>query len=124
MSERFRRVAGTILVLISILLCLVPALFPFSRTETKFRSGERQDRGIPGISTERNGNVQVNTAYAEELTELPGIGETLSSLIVAERMENGPFYYAEDLEAVKGIGSGTLERFRDMIDLAQGESGE
>ena len=60
-------------------------------------------------------------AGAEELTELPGVGETISALIVAERDANGPFYYAEDLESVRGIGPATLAGCREMIDLSQEE---
>ena len=59
--------------------------------------------------------------FGQELTELTGVGETISALIVAEREANGPFYYAEDLESVRGIGPATLSRFREMIDLTQGE---
>ena len=74
--------------------------------------------------TEANGTVAVNSADAEELTALPGIGETLAAMIVAERDRNGPFRYAEDLLAVRGIGPKTLEKFRRMIDLTPAESGE
>ena len=83
-----------------------------------------QDRGIPEISTEEKGTVALNLDDAEELTVLPGVGETIAALIVTEREKNGPFHYAEDLEAVKGIGPKTLDGFRDMIDLTEGESGE
>ena len=43
---------------------------------------------------------------------------------IDERSENGPFYYAEDLEAVRGIGPKTIKRFREMIDLSLNESEE
>ena len=124
MFEKIRRFTGIFLILAGFAVSMVPLLFLKGFDEKLFRSGLRSEWGITGIETERNGIVAVNDADEEELRILPGIGEKLSGLIVQERKENGPYYYAEDLEAVKGIGPGILGRFRDMIDLAMGETGE
>ena len=121
MSDRIRRGAGIILAAAALALCLVPALSAGNGQAVRYRSGERQESGISEIRTETNGSVAVNTAEAEELTELHGVGETISALIVAEREANGPYYYAEDLESVRGIGPATLAGFREMIDLSQEE---
>lgn len=121
MSDRIRRGAGIILAAAALALCLVPALSAGNGQAVRYRSGERQESGISEIRTETNGSVAVNTADAEELTELHGVGETISALIVAEREANGPYYYAEDLESVRGIGPATLAGFREMIDLSQEE---
>ena len=121
MSDRIRRGAGIILAAAALALCLVPALSAGNGQAVRYRSGERQESGISEIRTETNGSVAVNTADAEELTELHGVGETISALIVAEREANGPYYYAEDLESVMGIGPATLAGFREMIDLSQEE---
>lgn len=121
MSDRIRRGAGIILASAALALCLVPALSAGNGQAVRYRSGERQESGISEIRTETNGSVAVNTADAEELTELHGVGETISALIVAEREANGPYYYAEDLESVRGIGPATLAGFREMIDLSQEE---
>ena len=124
MSEKAKRITGIVLILTSLAVVMIPLLFTKNAGEKRFRSGNGKEWGITQIETEKNGLIAVNEADEEELCTLPGIGETLSSLIVREREENGPYYYAEDLEAVKGIGPGTLGRFRYMIDLALGESGE
>ena len=124
MCKKIRVITGIMLILLSMAAGMIPLLFPKGSEAKRFRSGIKAEWGITRIETERNGMVSVNDADEEELRMLPGIGETLSSLIVQERTENGPYYYAEDLEAVKGIGPGILGRFRDMIDLAMGESGE
>lgn len=121
MSDRIRRGAGIILAAAALAICLVPALSAGNGQAVRYRSGERQESGISEIRTETNGSVAVNTADAEELTELHGVGETISALIVAEREANGPYYYAEDLESVRGIGPATLAGFREMIDLSQEE---
>ena len=53
--------------------------------------------------------VNVNTADAERLMTLPGIGEKRAADIVAYREEHGPFAKPEDLDKVEGIGEKTLE---------------
>ena len=124
MSDRARRLAGTVLILICITLCLFPALTGRPNHEASYRTGGKLRWAMTPIETEKNGTVRINDANAEELEELNGIGETLSALIVEEREKNGPFHYAEDLEVVKGIGLRTLERFRGQIDLSPAESEE
>lgn len=65
-----------------------------------------------------DGIVPVNDADLYELTELPGIGETLGQRIIDERETGGPFVYPEDLLAVRGIGEKTLDGIRDMLDMS------
>ena len=48
--------------------------------------------------------ININTASAEELTQLQGIGQTYAAKIVAYRTEQGPFAAPEDIMKVKGIG--------------------
>lgn len=61
--------------------------------------------------------ININTADATALQELPGIGEVLSQRIVDHRAEHGPFASVDDLIAVKGIGEVTLEDLRDLITV-------
>lgn len=63
------------------------------------------------------GLVNINTATAQELETLPGIGEKRAQDIVADRAEHGPFRIPEDLTRVKGIGEGTLEGLLDYITV-------
>ncbi len=64
--------------------------------------------------------IDVNSASAAELTELPGIGPVLAARIVAYRAEHGPFRTLDGLTAVKGIGPATVEELRES---AVAESG-
>ena len=61
--------------------------------------------------------VNVNTASAEELETLPGIGEVLAAAIIAYREEHGPFTSVDQLEDVSGIGPVTLEEIRDLVTV-------
>ena len=63
--------------------------------------------------------VNVNTATAEELTRLPGVGEALAERIIAYRQENGPFRTAEELMNVNGIGEGKFADMKDWIILEE-----
>ncbi|SAY51553.1 ComEA family DNA-binding protein [Neisseria weaveri] len=62
--------------------------------------------------------VNINTATAEELKALPGIGPAKAEAIVAYRSANGPFKAVEDLKKVKGIGEGVYGRLKDEATVA------
>lgn len=59
--------------------------------------------------------VNLNTASVEELTRLPGIGETKAKDIVAYREEHGHFRSVEEVQNVPGIGSKTFDKIRPYI---------
>lgn len=61
--------------------------------------------------------VNINTADAELLETLPGIGPVKAQAIVDDREENGPFTVVEDLIRVPGIGESTLETLLDYITV-------
>lgn len=61
--------------------------------------------------------LNLNTATAEELQKLPGIGAVLSQAIVEYREEHGPFQSVEELLLVPGIGQGRLENIRDLVTV-------
>lgn len=52
--------------------------------------------------------VNVNTATAEELEGLPGIGEKRAADIVADREKNGLYRFPEEITRVRGIGEETV----------------
>jgi competence protein ComEA len=60
--------------------------------------------------------VNVNTASAEELRRLPGIGPKLSERILAARADR-PFRSVDELRRVRGIGAKTLERLRPHVTV-------
>ena len=68
--------------------------------------------------------VNVNTATAEELETLTGIGPSLAQAIIDYRAEHGDFTAAEDLLNVKGIGEAKLEGFRAEITFTEEDGDE
>jgi competence protein ComEA len=61
--------------------------------------------------------VNINTASAEELTQLKGVGHQYAERIVQYREEHGPFSTAEDMMKVPGIGPKTCEANKDRITV-------
>jgi competence protein ComEA len=64
------------------------------------------------------GVVNVNTASAEELQLLPGVGEARARAIVDARRKRGGFRRVEELVEVKGIGDALLERLRPFLAVS------
>ena len=60
--------------------------------------------------------VNLNSASADELARLPGIGPAKAKAIVAYRAEE-PFRKPEDLRKVKGIGDKLYEQVKDHITV-------
>ena len=71
------------------------------------------------IATIRHGTgrVNLNTATAKELQTLPGIGEKKADTIVMDRKENGLFHSVDDLQRIKGIGRGMVEKLADLVEV-------
>lgn len=63
------------------------------------------------------GLVNINTATAQELQTLRGIGEATAEKIIADREANGPFKSIDDLTRVSGIGEKKLAAIRDGLCL-------
>ena len=61
--------------------------------------------------------VSLNSATAEELDALPGVGPSTAAAIVAYRDQNGPFTSIDDLLDVRGIGPAKLEGLVDLVQV-------
>jgi len=63
--------------------------------------------------------VDINSASADELATIPGIGQALASRIVEMRDKEGPFRKIEDLLKVKGIGEKSFEKLRPYVRIGK-----
>ena len=59
--------------------------------------------------------ININTASAEELVLLPGIGEKIAENIISYRTEHGSFETIEEIKNVSKIGNSIFEKIKNYI---------
>lgn len=77
-------------------------------------AGSGSGAAAPG-TVASGGKVNINTASAEGLQALAGIGPALSQRIVDHRESKGPFSSVEGLKEVSGIGDAKFAAIEDSI---------
>lgn len=70
------------------------------------------------VEVDPNGTININTATADELQRIPGVGESTARKIIEHRDEHGPFRRPEDLMQIRGISD---KRFRNIRHLIRTE---
>lgn len=63
------------------------------------------------------GKVNINTATASQLEELPGIGPSLAARIVEHRQKNGAFRSVEEVMNVRGIGEKNFAKIQANLTV-------
>lgn len=93
-------------------------IYILSAKETKVLTTEQQVAGESGMANSpESGRINLNTATAEQLMSLPGIGESKAAAILAYREKNGTFTDAEEIKNVSGIGEAMFEKIKDKITV-------
>jgi competence protein ComEA len=78
------------------------------------RLGDGSDTAPPAGAT--SGLLDLNTATAEQLDTLPGIGPATAAKIMSSRSER-PFASVDDLVTRKLVTAATLAKFRDRVTV-------
>jgi competence protein ComEA len=60
-----------------------------------------------------SGLININTATADQLDSLPGIGPAKANAII----DNRPYATVDELERVPGIGAATINQLRDLVTV-------
>jgi comEA protein len=63
--------------------------------------------------------ININTAGATELQQVPGIGPSTAQKILDTRKSYGAFKSVDDLLAIKGIGPKKLEKMRKYLTIGK-----
>jgi len=78
------------------------------------------EKEVAGESSENESDkININSASAEELDTLPGIGPARAADIIAYREENGGFKNIEEIKNIKGIGDKSFEDLKDLITVGK-----
>lgn len=73
----------------------------------------------PSFSRTASNLIDINTASAVELDELPGIGPVIAQRIVDYRTKYGPFRNLDDLIKVKSIGNKKFQQIEPYICIGE-----
>ena len=105
------------LLIMSLGLSVLLSWTPFSwATEAIEKTQETQETQETQVTQETQQTLDINTATVQEIASvLTGVGPVKAEAIVALREALGGFTDIEQLLEVKGIGSATIERVRELI---------
>jgi competence protein ComEA len=70
-----------------------------------------------GTATTMPPPVDLNSATADQLDTLPGVGPSTAQAILSYRTAHGPFASVDDLDQVRGIGPAKLGQLRDLVTV-------
>lgn len=100
----------------AILCVLICYLFTFRRAApTQYPVRGIYATAAPLTDADKSQRVNLNTATAQQLMTLPGIGPVTAQAILEARQQLGAFHYVEELLHVRGIGNKTLQKIYDLI---------
>jgi competence ComEA-like helix-hairpin-helix protein len=120
MTVRLHRQTNLIRFLI-LLMLLAPSLSSCAQRarERNLTNGLANPIDSPqAFQSNQPQRININTASAEELEKLPGIGKALAARIIEHREKYGPFRRPEHLIIVRGISD---KRFRTLRNLITAE---
>jgi len=113
-KRRVRRF-GLVLAAVAAYLLLAFALKPDFAARVSDSLADARDAVSDRFRKHPDQPVDLNTATAEELQQLPGIGPVTAAEIIRFRQQGGPIRRPEDLLALPRFTRRTLNRIRPYI---------
>jgi competence protein ComEA len=81
-------------------------------------AGAQGKAPAPKTTASATAPVNLNTATAEQLATIPGVGPRMAERIIDYRQKNGGFKKLEDLMNVSGIGEKNFLKMKPLITVA------
>lgn len=78
---------------------------------------ENTAESVAPAAAENTEKININTADAETLMKLPGIGEKMSERIIETRNRMGGYKAIEDILNVEGIGEKKFQKIKELITV-------
>ncbi|MGC4082126.1 MAG: helix-hairpin-helix domain-containing protein [Vicinamibacterales bacterium] len=97
-------------------MCASPLLLLSLLVSPAFAQAPARDKAEASASKPAT-VVNLNTATAAELEQLPGIGAKVAARIVEYRTKKGPFKKIEELMNVQGIGEKSFLKLRSQLTV-------
>ncbi|WP_099221160.1 helix-hairpin-helix domain-containing protein [Listeria costaricensis] len=82
-------------------------------------SASTPSAGVTQQAETDSDKVDLNSATAADLQEVPGIGEAKATAIITYREEEGLFQSVDDLTNVSGIGEKTVEKLAEYVFVSE-----
>ena len=118
-AEKKSALIAAVLVAVCLLASFISVPQGFSAQKSAERTAimtggddDESEELLPGDT------VNINTATAEELCLIPGVGDTIAQRIIDWRAENGSFASIDEfVDAIDGIGENNIEDMRMYLTL-------
>lgn len=88
-----------------------------SGTQAPRTAAQGDETATSESATGAGGKIDLNSADAAQLDELPGIGPVLAQRMLDERAKRGRFEAVEDLAAIPGISRKMVDAIRPLVTL-------
>ena len=118
--QSFKTIIRCLSVVVVVMLLALPVIAAepaAPQQQEPAKASAAPAKKAPGLE----GQININTATAEQLVLLPGVGKKTADAIIEFRTKNGNFKAVDDIAKVKGIGPKKLEKIKGYLVL-EGET--